>query len=98
LRDSTRAGRSEWFYEHTYNTKPPRRPIAKSEGVRTARWKYIRYTEHTPPYEQLFDLQNDPGEHKNLVDLIQYAGVLTDMRDRCERLGKSAGRTETSNP
>ena len=82
--------RLEWFYEHTYNTRPPRRPIAKSEGVRTERWKYIRYTEHDPPYEQLFDLKNDPGEERNLAGLAEHAGVLAEMRGRWQRLGEEA--------
>lgn len=75
---------------HTYNTNPPRRPIAKSEGVRTERWKYVRYNEVNPPYEQLFDLQKDPGEQKNLVGPTEFAGVLADMRRRWHRLGKTA--------
>lgn len=90
LRGESIPWRSEWFYEHTYNTRPPRRPIAKSEGVRTERWKYIRYIEHDPPYEQLFDLQNDPGEEKNLVQSAKHAGVLADMRARWQRLGQAA--------
>jgi len=82
--------RSEWFYEHTYNTKPPRRPIAKSEGVRTERWKYIRYIERDPVYEQLFDLKSDPGEERNLAGSSEYAAALADMRARWERLGREA--------
>jgi arylsulfatase A-like enzyme len=81
---------AEWFYEHTYNTQPPRRPIAKSEGVRTERWKYIRYIERDPSYEQLFDLKSDPGEERNLATLVKHAGVLADMRARWERLGREA--------
>jgi len=92
LRGESIPWRSEWFYEHTYNTKPPRRPIAKSVGVRTQRWKYIRYTEPDPPYEQLFDLRNDPVEQQNLAALSEHAGVLADMRSRWKRLGKRAGR------
>lgn len=90
LRDGSIGWRSEWFYEHTYNTKPPRRPIAKSEGVRTERWKYIRYIEQDPPYEQLFDLKNDPGEKRNLVALVDHADVLAQMRARWEHLGRKA--------
>jgi arylsulfatase A-like enzyme len=90
LRNESTKWRSEWFYEHTYNTKPPRRPIAKSEGVRTERWKYIRYIEHEPPYEQLFDLKSDPGEERNLAPLTSYVGALADMRARWERLGRDA--------
>ena len=90
LRDESIGWRSEWFYEHTYNTQPPRRPIAKSEGVRTERWKYVRYIERDPPYEQLFDLKSDPGEERNLAGLAEHAGVLADMRARWERLGREA--------
>ena len=90
LHDAAVEWRSEWFYEHTYNTNPPRRPIAKSEGVRTERWKYIRYIESDPPYEQLFDLKNDAVEEQNLVNVTEYAEVLSDMRARCERLGRQA--------
>ena len=90
LRNESIGWRSEWFYEHTYNTQPPRRPIAKSEGVRTERWKYIRYIERDPPYEQLFDLKSDPGEERNLAGLAEHAGALADMRARWERLGREA--------
>ncbi|MHC4626830.1 MAG: sulfatase family protein [Planctomycetota bacterium] len=90
LRNEPVEWRSEWFYEHTYNTKPPRRPIAKSEGVRTERWKYIRYIERDPLYEQLFDLKNDPDELRNLATVAEYSPVLTDMRVRWQRLGRQA--------
>ncbi|MHC4678291.1 MAG: sulfatase family protein [Planctomycetota bacterium] len=90
LRDESVEWRSEWFYEHTYNTQPPRRPIVKSEGVRTKRWKYIRYVERDPPFEQLFDLKSDPGEEQNLAALAKHAGVLVNMRARWEHLGKEA--------
>jgi arylsulfatase A-like enzyme len=90
LRDEAVQWRGEWFYEHTYNTRPPRRPIAKSEGVRTEGWKYVRYIEHDPPYEQLFDLKSDPGEERNLAGSAEHAGVLAEMRGRWERLGQEA--------
>ena len=97
LRDASIEWRSEWFYEHTYNTRPPRRPIAKSEGVRTERWKYVRYIELDPPWEQLFDLKSDPGEERNLASLPEHAGILADMRTRWERLRRECdgpGRVE----
>jgi arylsulfatase A-like enzyme len=90
LRDPSMKWRSEWFYEHTYNTNPPRRPIAKSVGVRTERWKYVCYFEQEPPFEQLFDLERDPGENQNLAGREEFAEVLKDMRLRCERLGREA--------
>jgi arylsulfatase A-like enzyme len=90
LHNESMPWRSEWFYEHTYNTRPPRRPIAKSEGVRTERWKYIRYIEYDPPFEQLFDLQNDPSEEQSLAHSAEHAAVLADMRARWQRLGQAA--------
>ena len=90
LRNEPIEWRSEWFHEHTYNTRPPRRPIAKSEGVRTERWKYIRYIEYDPPYEQLFDLKNDPGEEHNLAEAAAHKEALGEMRTRWERLGQEA--------
>jgi len=35
--------RQHFYYEHTYQTERPRSPIPKTEGIRTTRWKYIRY-------------------------------------------------------
>ncbi len=55
------AWRSHFYYQHNYNTNPPRSPIAKSEGIRDRRWKYIRYPENRPPFEQLFDLESGPA-------------------------------------
>ena len=38
-----------------------------SEGVRRARWKYVRYVEQSPVYEQLFDLVADPYEEHDVL-------------------------------
>ena len=90
LRNESIEWRSEWYYEHTYSPPWHRRPIAETEGVRTDRWKYIRYLDPNPVYEQLFDLQSDPGERQNLVSLPQYAETLADMRARQVRLASEA--------
>ena len=81
--------REDWYYEHTYNTNPPRRPIAKCEGIRTLRWKYVRYPESEPFFEQLFDLQQDPREVTNLATDASYADVLAKLRHRCDEQRKS---------
>jgi arylsulfatase A-like enzyme len=89
LRDAGAKGREDWYYEHVYTTGPGRRPIPKSEGVRTERWKYIRYTEPNPPVEQLFDLASDPQEEKDLVHDPAHAGTLADLRSRCDEYRRS---------
>ena len=89
LRDPKAKGREDWYYEHTYTTPPARRPIPKTEGVRTERWKYIRYTESNPPREQLFDLTADPHEEKDLAHDLANAKTLATLRARCNEYRKS---------
>ncbi|MHC4403672.1 MAG: sulfatase/phosphatase domain-containing protein, partial [Planctomycetota bacterium] len=76
--------RDDWYYEHVYNTKPPRRPIAKCEGVRSQRWKYVRYGDVDPPYAQLFDLAADSHEERNLADVEAHRVTLDRLRARCD--------------
>ena len=76
--------RKDWYYEHTYNTRPPRRPIVQCEGVRTGQLKYIRYPQRDPVYEQIFDLIADPHEQKNLVGIEAYAATLEKLRAKCD--------------
>jgi len=90
LRDATIKGREDWYYEHVYTPEPGRRPIPKSEGVRTERWKYIRYTDPQPPLEQLFDLAADPQEEKDLARDPAHAKTLSTLRDRCDAYRKSS--------
>jgi arylsulfatase A-like enzyme len=54
--------RDDFFYEHRF--RHPKIPM--SEGVRTTRWKYVRYTSVRPVYEELFDLEHDPLERITL--------------------------------
>jgi arylsulfatase A-like enzyme len=75
--------REDWYYEHTY-ANPPQHKIPKTEGVRTKQWKYTRYTDLTPPYEQLFDLAADPQELKNLAGDAAHAATLGKLRARCD--------------
>lgn len=81
--------RSHFYYQHTYNTDPPRSPIAVTEGVRTDRWKYIRYPEVEPVFEQLFDLKTDPLERTNLVAQPEQAARLLELRTLCIQTPKS---------
>ena len=55
-------------------------------GVRTKRYKYMRYYEHNPVIEELYDLDASPHEQKNVVADPEYADVLVDLRKRTEEL------------
>ena len=76
--------RSEFFYEHPFVHKT----IAKSEALRTKRFKYARYIDYD--YEELYDLENDPAETINLAKDDKYKMTLTSLRKRCDDLAKKA--------
>jgi arylsulfatase A-like enzyme len=78
---SSAASRSEWFYENHFRNSPAG-PIPASEGIRTRQWKYIRYIDTDPLYEQLFDLKTDPREEKNLAGDIAQTDRLNHFRAR----------------
>lgn len=80
--------RTDFFYEHMFRT--PTLPIPRSEGVRTERWKYIRYIDQMPVYKELYDLKNDPHETVNLIDEPKYAKELDKLRERCDELLQKA--------
>jgi arylsulfatase A-like enzyme len=77
--------RKEVFFEHTYSESGAR-TIPKSVGVRTEKWKYIRYISETPAYEQLFNLKKDADELENLAQSPEYKEELETMRTRCDAL------------
>ncbi len=58
----------------------------RSRGVRTDRYKYFRYFEHTPVIEELYDLKNDPHEQYNLVSNPEYAQLLSELREKTSEL------------
>ena len=69
-----------------------------SEGIRKGKWKYIRmfdgiepysekdtdFSERTNDFEQLYDLENDPGERINLIAEYEGKEVLSDLRVACQ--------------
>jgi arylsulfatase A-like enzyme len=77
-RGESPAWRNEFYYSHLF-AHPI---IPKSEGIRNERWKYIRYIESEPLYEELYDLRDDPHEERNLARASAHASQLTTMRDR----------------
>jgi arylsulfatase A-like enzyme len=76
--------RTDFFYEH--HSVPAKIPPV--EGIRTARWKYIRWLPgagHPEPVEELYDLQGDPLEERNLVGEAGHEKTLHELRERWQR-------------
>ncbi|MDY3069405.1 MAG: sulfatase [Parabacteroides sp.] len=65
--------------EHLWKKKE----IPSSEGVRTKKWKYFRYR-FLNDSEELYDLQLDPMETRNLAKSNAYKVVLDSMRNLCD--------------
>ena len=95
-----RAGRGSWLYEYHWEKAYPFDPT--QFGVRTTRYKYIRYpdTGNTDPdypmkgelpYDELYDLQNDPLEMRNLAHDLAASGLLREMQ---ALLGRHMEETE----
>ena len=66
--------RDDAYFEHTFK-RLPKFNICVSEGIRTDRWKYIRYPEQEPVYEELFDLEKDPDEVINYYEASGYEEI-----------------------
>jgi arylsulfatase A-like enzyme len=87
LRGERPKWRTEFFYEHPFEHKT----IAKSEALRTQRYKYARYVDFG--YEELYDLKNDHHEIVNLAKDEKYRQLLESLRNRCDELGQKAKGT-----
>lgn len=49
--------------------------------IRTDRWKYIFHRQEEA-FSELYDLQNDPNEHHNLIGRSEYASLIAELRER----------------
>ena len=81
VRGGSPAWRSEWFYEHLFEHPW----IPQTEGVRTESWKFTRYLNTKPPFEELFDLAADPLEEHNLVSRAAHRQRYESLKERWRR-------------
>lgn len=73
--------RTHWFYEHHFHARGSKEgAIPRTEGVRTADWKYITYIDEKEPFEELYDLKSDPREETNLAADPKHAEKLKEMK------------------
>jgi arylsulfatase A-like enzyme len=79
--------RTYFFVEHLFEHPE----IPKHEGVRGERYKYARYFEQVPVYEELYDVLEDPLETSNLAADPRYQEILEELRDLTDRLRDEYG-------
>jgi arylsulfatase A-like enzyme len=82
LRGERPAWRSEFFYEHAFTN--PGGWIPRTEGLRDKRWKYFRYLDIHPLFEEMYDLERDPQETRNLAKEKAHSADLARLRQRYE--------------
>lgn len=93
VRGDDAAWRTGWFYHYNYEKQFPYTPNVRA--VRTDGWKYIHYPhgDGTPDRHlaELYDLNNDPGETKNLINDPKLAPKITELKAELARLMLATG-------
>jgi arylsulfatase A-like enzyme len=64
--------------------------VPDTVGVRTERWKYVRYPA-IDDLDEMYDLQSDPHEMRNLACDPAFATKRAELRQELERLMKETG-------
>jgi arylsulfatase A-like enzyme len=80
------------FFEY-----PAEHCARKHRGLRTKRWKLIHLYEQPEQWE-LYDLESDPDETRNLAGQRRYASVQRELRDRMVQLRRELGDVDPPGP
>lgn len=79
LRDPATPGRDRFLIEHFSENVFPRTRQMGYRAIRTEGWKYIHYTD-LPGSDELYDLNRDPFEMRNLIAAPGAASELANLR------------------
>lgn len=78
--------RDDWFYEHLF-VHPG---IARTEGVRTRRHKYLEFPDQSEQGRFLYDLEADPFEETNRIGTAEGDRLAGELRERLVALRAAA--------
>lgn len=93
LKGQARDWRRSWYYEYNYEKQFPYTPNVR--GVRTDEWKYVHYPHGDGGPDrhkaELYNLKQDPGETKNLIDDPAYTAKVVELQRELARLMNQTG-------
>ncbi len=100
VRQGDESWRKAWLYHYNYEKQFPYTPNVR--GVRTDRWKYIRYPHGDGGPDrhksELYDLAADPKELTNLIDQPAYGPLIADLQQQLVRLMHEVGIDKDTMP
>jgi arylsulfatase A-like enzyme len=82
--------RKSWYYEYDDNLVMN---VPASRGIRTERYKFIQYYKETPQEFEIYDLQEDPGELRNLADDRAHQTLRLELEKQMAELRRQLGDT-----
>jgi arylsulfatase A-like enzyme len=93
IREGDPDWRTAWFYHYNYEKQFPYTPNIR--GIRTDRWKYIRYPHGDGGPDrhmaELYDIQNDPEETTNLIESAENQELIADLQQQLAALMREHG-------
>jgi N-acetylglucosamine-6-sulfatase len=100
VREGDPSWRTSWFYEYNYEKQFPYTPNVR--GLRTDRWKYIRYPHGDGGPDrhraELYDLAADPLELRNLAGDPAHAATVAALRAELEQRMRETGLDPANDP
>ncbi|MPM90928.1 hypothetical protein SDC9_138051 [bioreactor metagenome] len=88
--------RKSLFYH--YFEYPAEHAVRRHYGVRTERYKLIKFYGHDIDNWELYDLQNDPREMNNIYNHPSYAKVQKELHRELVKLAKQYDDPVEKNP
>lgn len=89
LKNENAEWRKSFMYEYFQESYAP--GFVTATGVRNKKYKYIEYPDMINDIDELYDLENDPGEMINLINSPDHQTVRSEMKAELEKLKTETG-------